>query len=215
MANDPKAHRYQTHPILVWVDCEMTGLEIEKDRLLEVAVILTDSDLNEVDTLGPLHVQTSQEVLDNMNDWCKKNHKKTGLTEACLKSQLTMEDVDQQLFDLLNKHEIKRAGLAGNSVSYDRIFLAKWCPKFSSLLHYRNLDVSSFKEIVRRWYPEQQAFRKKLVHRALEDIRESVAEMKFYQKVYFKSNEEVTKTLKSLKEEEKGVPESEASDEKS
>ena len=124
-----------------------------------------------------------------------------------------MEDTDQQLFDLLTKHGIKRAGLAGNSVSYDRIFLAKWCPKFSSLLHYRNLDVSSFKEIVRRWYPEQQAFRKKLVHRALEDIRESVAEMKFYQKAYFKSKEEVAKSLQSMKEDEKGVPEEEAAPE--
>ena len=82
MATDTKAHRYQTHPILVWVDCEMTGLEIEKDRLLEVAIILTDSDLNEVDTLGPLHIQTSQDVLDNMNDWCKKNHKKSGTNRS-------------------------------------------------------------------------------------------------------------------------------------
>ena len=203
MATDTNAHKHQTHPILVWVDCEMTGLEIDKDRLLEVAVILTDSELNEVDTLGPLHIQTSQEVLDNMNEWCKKNHKKSGLTDACLNSSLSMEDVDQELFGLLKKHGIKRAGLAGNSVSYDRIFLAKWCPKFSSLLHYRNLDVSSFKEIVRRWYPDQQAFRKKLVHRALEDIRESVAEMKFYQKVYFKSNDEVIQTLKAMQDQEK------------
>lgn len=203
MANDTNAHKYQTHPILVWVDCEMTGLEIEKDRLLEVAVILTDSDLNEVQSLGPLHIQTSQEVLDNMNDWCKKNHKKSGLTAACLKSDLTIEAVDDQLHDLLTKHGITRAGLAGNSVSYDRLFLQKWCPKFSSLLHYRNIDVSSFKEIVKRWYPDETAFPKKLVHRALDDIRESINEMKYYHEVYFRPREEVAAITARLKEEKK------------
>ena len=130
MASDTNAHKYQTHPILVWVDCEMTGLLVEQDRLLEIAVILTDSDLKEIESLGPLYIKTEQSVLDNMNDWCKKNHKKSGLTEQCLKSNTTIEEADQQLFQLLQRHHIKRAGLAGNSVSYDRVFLAKWCPKF-------------------------------------------------------------------------------------
>lgn len=146
MADDTNVHHYQTHPILVWVDCEMTGLQVEKDRLLEIAVILTDSGLNEVETLGPLYIKTEQSVLDNMNDWlvfacnahrspyfcerCKKNHRKSGLSEECLISDLTIEQADQQLFQLLERHDIKRAGLAGNSVSYDRVFLAKWCPKF-------------------------------------------------------------------------------------
>jgi oligoribonuclease len=130
MADDTNAHKYQTHPILVWVDCEMTGLQVEKDRLMEIAVILTDSDLNEVESLGPLYIQTPHPVLDNMNDWCKKNHAKSGLTKQGLDSELTIEQADELLFQLLSRHKIKRAGLAGNSVSYDRVFLAKWCPKF-------------------------------------------------------------------------------------
>ena len=130
MADDTNAHKYQTHPILVWVDCEMTGLQVEKDRLMEIAVILTDSDLNEVEALGPLYIKTEQSVLDQMNEWCKKNHRKSGLSEQCLTSDLTIEQADDQLFELLNRHKIKRAGLAGNSVSYDRVFLSRWCPKF-------------------------------------------------------------------------------------
>ena len=193
MASDTNAHRYQTHPILVWIDCEMTGLQIERDTLMEIAVILTDSDLNELDTLGPLFIHTSQESLNTMNDWCKKNHKKTGLVDECLKSDLQIEQADQMLFDFLSKYKISRAGLAGNSVSYDRQFLAKFCPKFSSLLHYRNVDVSSFKEIFRRWYPNEKTFSKKLAHRALDDIRESIMEMKYYRQVYFKSPQEVAK----------------------
>lgn len=130
MASDTNAHKYAAHPLIVWVDCEMTGLEISSDQLLEIAVIITDGDLNEVDSLGPLHIKTEQSVLDSMNDWCKKHHKKSGLTASCLKSDLTIEAADESLFQLLNKHEIKRAALAGNSVSYDRLFLAKFCPRF-------------------------------------------------------------------------------------
>lgn len=191
MATDTNAHLYQTHPLLVWIDCEMTGLEIEKDTIMEIAVILTDSDLNEVETLGPLFIHTSQDKLNCMNDWCKKNHKKTGLSDKCLNSDLDIERADELLHQFLSKHEITRAALAGNSVSYDRQFLAKYCPKFSSLLHYRNLDVSSFKEIFRRWYPDQKAFSKKLIHRALDDIRESIAEMRFYRNTYFKSPQQL------------------------
>lgn len=130
MASDTNAHKYAAHPLIVWVDCEMTGLEISTDQLLEIAVIITDGDLKEVDTLGPLYIKTDQAVLDSMNDWCKKHHKKSGLTAECLKSDLTIESADESLFELMNKHEIKRAALAGNSVSYDRLFLAKFCPKF-------------------------------------------------------------------------------------
>lgn len=130
MASDTNAHKYAAHPLIVWVDCEMTGLEISTDKLMEIAVIITDGDLKEVDTLGPLYIKTEQAVLDLMNDWCKKHHKKSGLTKECLKSDLTIEVADQALFDLLNKHQIKRAALAGNSVSYDRQFLAKYCPQF-------------------------------------------------------------------------------------
>lgn len=149
MAADTKAHHFETHSTIIWLDCEMSGLDINKDKLLEVAVILTDSSLKEEATLGPLVVKTDKAVLDNMNDWCKKNHGKTGLVKACLESSLTIEEIDEQLYQLLSSKGIRYGVLGGNSVSYDRIFMAKFCPKFSSLLHYRNIDVSSFKEIFR------------------------------------------------------------------
>lgn len=141
--------RHDPHPLLVWVDCEMTGLNISEDILLEVAVIITDADLEEVATLGPLVIKTDPEILSKMNKWCLKNHKKSGLYDECLKSQVTMEDVDKKLYEFLVSRNINIPALAGNSISYDRQFLEKCCPKFASLLHYRLLDVSSVKECIR------------------------------------------------------------------
>lgn len=149
MSMDTNAHHYQTHPSIVWVDCEMTGLDINVDKLMEVAVIITSSDLVEEASLGPLVVRTEKPVLDAMGDWCTKQHTKSGLVKSCLESKLTVEEVDKQLCDLLSSRGIKNAAIAGNSVSYDRVFLAKFCPKFSKLLHYRTIDVSSFKEVLR------------------------------------------------------------------
>lgn len=167
MSGDTKAHAHFTHEYMVWVDCEMTGLDIKHDKLLEgtrpnqnhhsnpilihdlVACLLTDSNLKEIDALGPLVVNCDKEVLDRMNKWCIKTHTKTGLVKAALNSNYSVDDVDQQLHSFLSKHQIKYGLLAGNSVSYDRIFLEKYCPKFYSCLHYRNLDVSSFKEVIR------------------------------------------------------------------
>ncbi|KAI1287292.1 Oligoribonuclease, mitochondrial [Halotydeus destructor] len=194
MAADTKAHHFQTNSTLVWVDCEMSGLNINKDKLLEVAMILTDSDLNELETLGPLIINTDKSVLDGMDEWCTKTHTKTGLVQACLKSQLTVEDVDTQLYDMLQAHNVKYGVLAGNSVSYDRLFLDKFCPKFASLLHYRIIDVSTFKEVLRRWYPAEKMFSKRTTHRALDDIRESVDELKHYKDKFFKCPSDIGST---------------------
>ena len=149
MSTDTKEHHFETHSNIVWVDCEMTGLNPQTDKLLEIAVVLTDSSLEILSSIGPFVIKTPPEILNNMNDWCKKNHKKSGLIDACLVSQLTVDDVDKQIFNFLNSQSIKLAPLAGNSVSYDRQFLEKYCPKFSSCLHYRTIDVSSFKEMIR------------------------------------------------------------------
>ena len=149
MTTDTNEHRYETHPHIVWVDCEMTGLNVNVDTLLEVALVLTNSSLDILSSIGPLIINTQPEALNNMNDWCKKNHKKSGLVEACLSSKLTLEDVDSQLYEFMNSKLIKRAALAGNSIGYDRQFLEKYCPKFMSSIHYRNIDVSSFKEMIR------------------------------------------------------------------
>lgn len=148
MASDTNLHRYQTHPLIVWVDCEMTGIEVNTDQLLEIAVILTDSDLTEIDSMGPLHIQTEKAKLDSMNAWCIKNHTKSGLVAACLNSELGIEEADARLSDLLKKHGIKRAALAGNSVSYDRLFLQKYCPKFRYVIlfvHRKIIDCHIFR----------------------------------------------------------------------
>lgn len=130
---------------LVWVDCEMTGLDLGKDKLLEIAVIITDNDLNEVDRLGPLVLNCDERSLDSMNDWCKKVHTKSGLTTKSLESTLTVEMVDNLFFDKLNQHSIKGAVLAGNSISIDNLFIRKYLHRTADLLHYRLLDVSSVK----------------------------------------------------------------------
>ncbi|XP_074595444.1 oligoribonuclease, mitochondrial-like [Brevipalpus obovatus] len=126
-----------------------------------------------------------------MNDWCKKSHRKSGLWKACLESQMTIEDVDNQLSQILAEKCIQVAALAGNSVSFDRMFLKKYCPKFGSLLHYRMVDVSTIKELVRRWYPNEPNHSKKLNHRALDDIRESIDELRYYRARYFKTSNQL------------------------
>lgn len=195
---------------LVWVDCEMTGLDANVDKILEVAVIITDGQLQQVDLLGPLVAQTPKSVLDNMNEWCKTNHGASGLVQACLDSQLTIEQIDDQLYDLCQRHSITKGYcdfnskfnyltvfwsffrlLAGNSVSYDRIFLQKYCPKFASCLHYRTVDVSTIKELVRIWYKKEKSFKKDLAHRAIDDIKESIDELKYYREHFFRNQNEI------------------------
>lgn len=130
---------------LVWVDCEMSGLDVQRDKLLEIAVIITDNNLVEIDRLGPLVLQCDKETLDSMDDWCKENHSKTGLTAKCLQSQMTNEMVDDLLVEKLNKHSAQGAVLAGNSISIDNLFIRKNLKKTADLLFYRMLDVSSIK----------------------------------------------------------------------
>ncbi|CAG2169761.1 unnamed protein product, partial [Oppiella nova] len=158
---------------LVWVDCEMTGLDVNADRLLEVAVIVTNGNLDTIRQLGPYVIQTSKQILDQMNDWCVKTHNESPehfVTDLSLDWQLL-----HLFFDKL------RIGSNG----YDRLFLNKYCPKFSSCLHYRTVDVSTIKELVRIWYKKDESFRKQLTHRAIDDINESIAELKFYRQNYF------------------------------
>lgn len=143
--NMSSKYRVDDRKHLVWVDCEMSGLDVEKDALLEIAVIITDNDLVELDRLGPLVLRCDKQTLDSMDDWCKKNHGKTGLTAKCLQSQLTCEMIDDLFVENLNKHSVKGGVLAGNSISIDNLFIRKYLPKTADLLHYRLLDVSSIK----------------------------------------------------------------------
>ncbi|XP_076035028.1 putative oligoribonuclease [Oratosquilla oratoria] len=174
---------------LVWVDLEMTGLDVSKEKIMEAAVLITDSKL-EVVAEGPnIIIHVDNETLDSMDNWCKTHHGESGLTEGCRKSKITLEAAEDQLLQFVVQHTDKgKAPLAGNSVHADKKFLDKYMPKLMKHLHYRIVDVSTIKELCRRWYPAEfeGAPKKKLAHRALDDIKESIAEMKYYKETIFK-----------------------------
>lgn len=136
----------KTSDHLVWVDCEMSGLDIEKDFLIEVCAVITDGQLSIVDTCGPLVIHRNQKELEQMNDWCKTNFAESGLTQASLNSSLSVSQLDRILSDFLERNQIEKGIIAGNSVYMDRIFLNKELHQFTSKLHYNLLDVSSFRQ---------------------------------------------------------------------
>ncbi|KAG7163240.1 oligoribonuclease, mitochondrial-like [Homarus americanus] len=174
---------------LVWVDLEMTGLDVEKEEIMEAAVIITDSELNVVSEGPNIILKVEDKVLDNMNDWCRQHHGKSGLTEGCRKSIISLSAAEDQLLQFVTQHTEKgKAPLAGNSVHADKKFLDKYMPKLMKHLHYRIVDVSTVKELCRRWYPEDftAAPSKKVSHRALDDIKESIEELKYYKSSIFK-----------------------------
>jgi oligoribonuclease len=173
---------------LIWLDLEMTGLEPEVDVILEIASIVTDSQLN-ILAEGPVFaIKQTKLVLDNMNTWCIEHHGKSGLTSRCLASQTTIEKASAATIAFLAPFVDKGASpMCGNSIGQDRRFIAKYMPEFEDYFHYRNLDVSTVKELARRWKPEVlDKVVKKGVHLAMDDIRESIAELKVYQQHFFK-----------------------------
>ncbi|GFR41432.1 hypothetical protein Agub_g2120, partial [Astrephomene gubernaculifera] len=175
---------------LCWIDLEMTGLDIEKDTIIEVACIMTDGDLK-IQVQGPeAAIHQDDSVLASMNDWCKEHHGKSGLTQRVRDSKRTMAEVEEELLGFISQHaDENMAQLAGNSVHVDRMFLLKHMPRVVAYLNYRIVDVSSIKELARRWFPiaYKKAPRKTLAHTALSDIRESIEELKYYRTAVFKS----------------------------
>ncbi|XP_059475710.1 oligoribonuclease isoform X2 [Neocloeon triangulifer] len=174
---------------LVWIDLEMSGLNVETDKILEFACLLSDGQLENVKE-GPSYViHQSDDVLDNMNEWCTNQHSKTGLTESCRKSTVSEADAEKWVMEFLEENGIKQgeARLAGNTVYMDRLFLAKYMPKIDQHLHYRIVDVSSVKELCKYWYPSKfyQAPNKEGNHRAMEDIYASLKELKYYREKIF------------------------------
>ncbi|MEN9723396.1 MAG: hypothetical protein RJB38_1382 [Pseudomonadota bacterium] len=163
---------------LLWIDLEMTGLNDEKDQILEVAAIVTTVDLQPLEEFHRV-VYQPPEVLAAMNDWCKKTHGESGLTAACA-TGTPLQQVEGDLLALLDRHYSSkdRPVLCGNSIGNDRRFIDRYCPDFAKRLHYRMIDVSSFKEVFRdRWNVE---FKKKNSHRAIDDIFESIHELAYY-----------------------------------
>ena len=174
---------------LVWIDLETTGLNKVKDVILEAACIITDWKLNVIAELThPVIINRSQEVLDNMDQWCKEQHRKSGLIEDVQKSTTTVKEAEETLFNFIKEHvpDPKKGVLAGSSVHFDKSFLAKELPKVENHLHYRIVDVSSIGELSRHWFPN--LIRPRMAgtpHRALDDIRNSIMELRFYKRHIF------------------------------
>jgi len=173
---------------LIWVDIEMSGLDPEVERVLEVAVVVTDVQLNTVAEGPVLVVHQSDAVLDAMDAWNKSTHAKSGLIERVKASTLTEADVENQLVEFMRQHvPADVSPLCGNSVHQDRRFMVKYLPAFEAYFHYRNLDVSTLKELMRRWKPELAAgMTKHGRHEALADIYESIEELKYYREHFLK-----------------------------
>jgi oligoribonuclease len=174
---------------LVWIDCEMTGLDVEKDSLVEIAVLITDSDLKVLDETGlSVVIKPRKDSFDQMGDYVTQMHQESGLFEL-LDSGLDIEQAEDQILAYVKSFapEARTAPLAGNSIGTDRMFLNRYMPMLDAHLHYRNVDVSSIKELTRRWYPKVyfQLPKKSGGHRALADIRESIAELRYYRQTVF------------------------------
>jgi len=177
----------KNQPPLIWIDMEMSGLDPETCEILEIACIVTDGDLVEVDEGMDLVVNQPDAVLDAMDDWCTRHHGQSGLTAAVKASTISLKEAEQHTLTYLKQHTNKgQSPLCGSSVSHDRRFIDRYMPELSTFLHYRTIDVSTVKELVKRWQPDAGAPPKKNAHRALDDIRESIEELRHYRKHAFR-----------------------------
>lgn len=172
---------------LVWIDMEMSGLNPDEDKILEVATIVTDADLNIIATGPTLIISQPAELFDSMDDWNQRHHTKSGLWDAVKTSNLKVETAEEMILDFLAPYTVKgKNPLSGNSIAQDRMFIFKHMKRLHEYLHYRMIDVSSFKEVVKRWCGEKALSpAKQNKHRALDDIIESIEELKFYKKQHF------------------------------
>ncbi len=174
---------------LIWIDMEMSGLSSDRDRIIEVALVVTDSQLNVVAEAPVLVVHQSDTVLDGMDNWNKSTHGKSGLIDKIKASTLTEAEVETRMLAFLQQHV--PAGISpmcGNSICQDRRFLARSMPQLEAYFHYRNLDVSTLKELVKRWKPEIAAgLTKQSKHEALADIYDSIIEMKYYREHFLRA----------------------------
>jgi len=178
----------QDQNALVWLDMEMTGLEPEKDKIIELAVVITNSQLETI-AEGPVWVvHQSNEVLDGMDDWNKGTHGRSGLIDKVKASTLSEADVEAQCLEFIKQHVPARISpMCGNSIGQDRRFMVRYMPKLEEYFHYRNLDVSTLKELVKRWKPElAKGLTKHGKHEALADVHESIDELKYYREHFIK-----------------------------
>lgn len=173
---------------LVWIDCEMTGLDLENDELVEIAVVITDFDLNLIDPGLDIVIKADESAMANMGDFVRDMHTSSGLIDE-IPNGVSVADAEYQVLEYILKFipAEQKVPLAGNSIGTDRAFLARYMPRLDKQLHYRNVDVSSIKELARRWYPRVyfNAPSKDGGHRALADILESIRELAYYRQTVF------------------------------
>ncbi|VDN05384.1 unnamed protein product [Thelazia callipaeda] len=184
---------------IIWVDCEMTGLDVNSKSIVEIACVVTEADLTVmfpfpnsqqqiIEEGVSIVISQSQDALEEMDDWCKTTFSANGLLQEIFSSTITMQEAENEVLTYVRRHTSSNVcPLAGNSVGIDRIFLQKFMPTFANHLHYRTIDVSSVKELVRRWYPWliTSIPQKQCEHRALDDIYESIKELQWYKKNIF------------------------------
>ena len=172
---------------LVWIDLEMTGLDPTRHVIVEAAVIITDGSMAQKIEGPDLVMTATDDQLAAMDDVVTEMHRRSGLTKRIQAAELTVPEAEERLLDFVKRHvpEPRTAPLAGNSVHADRAFLEAHMPELASHLHYRNVDVSTIKELAKRWYPDLGTFEKQTTHRALSDITESIAELEYYREVVF------------------------------
>ncbi|MDE0667500.1 MAG: oligoribonuclease [bacterium] len=177
--------------MLVWIDLEMTGLDADRDRVLEIATVITDDDLNPLNEGLRLVISQPPEVLSLMGEVVSKMHHESGLTDDVRRSTLSLAEAQQQTLDFIRQYisEPGKVPLCGNSIGMDRRFLNRWLPEIENLLHYHVVDVSSLQELALRWYPEAAKKRpkKRKGHRALDDIMESIEELRYWRRSVFAS----------------------------
>ncbi|HEP8099138.1 TPA: oligoribonuclease [Pseudomonas aeruginosa] len=173
---------------LIWIDLEMTGLDPDRDVIIEMATIVTDSDLNTLAEGPVIAIHQPEEILAGMDEWNTRQHGRSGLTQRVRESTVSMAEAEAQTLAFLEQWVPKRSSpICGNSICQDRRFLYRHMPRLEGYFHYRNLDVSTLKELAARWAPQvRESFKKGNTHLALDDIRESIAELRHYRDHFIK-----------------------------
>lgn len=173
---------------LVWIDLEMTGLNPDTDRIIEIATVVTDAHLNILAEGPVLAIHQKDIVLNAMDEWNTRQHGESGLTERVRRSTVSEAEAEARTIEFLSRFvDPKKSPICGNSICQDRRFLYRHMPKLEAFFHYRNLDVSTVKELARRWYPDLlQRFTKKSSHLALDDVKDSIEELRYYRQYFFK-----------------------------
>lgn len=175
------------HPHLIWIDLEMSGLDVETSTILEIASVITDSQLEVVEVGPNLAIHHPESVLAGMDEWNTNQHRESGLADRVRSSEIDLAEGERRTLAFLERHtQAGRSPLCGNTVSHDRNFINRYMPALGKHFHYRNVDVSSVKEVVSRWYGPEALTEKKNAHLALDDILESIEELRHYRRAVFR-----------------------------